>query len=69
MTPLRLRLVRLGNAVVLAIVYFLTVWPTAVVLRCLGKRPLQLDWEPDRESYWISRKSLPQHDSSMKRQF
>jgi len=52
--------------VVMGAVYLLAVTPFALGLRALGKRPLDLDFDPAVETYWIRREDEP---SSMRNQF
>jgi len=52
--------------IVMALVYFLTVLPTGVVLRLLGKDLLKQKLDKNTKSYWIER-SEPM--GSMKNQF
>ncbi len=40
--------------VILAIIYFLVVTPIAIVLRRIGKDPMERNWKPDG-SYWVER--------------
>jgi len=57
------------NPVVLGIVFFLAVWPTALCLRIGGKDPMRLRFEPDADSYWIKRDPPGPEPESMKNQF
>ena len=41
---------------VLALIYYLVFTPMALVLRALGRDPLQRRWEPAAESYWSERR-------------
>jgi len=52
--------------IVMALVYFLTVLPTGLIMRLLGKDLLKQKLDKNAESYWIER-SEPM--SSMKNQF
>jgi hypothetical protein len=55
--------------VVMAIVFYSTVTPTAVVRRMLGKDPLGLRFDRDAESYWIERVPPGPRPETMKHQF
>jgi hypothetical protein len=57
------------NPIVMTMLFFFVVTPTALVMRIAGKRPLRL--APDRavSSYWIYRKAAQGEVSSMRRQF
>jgi hypothetical protein len=52
--------------VIMGIVYILTIIPTGLILRILGKDPLRRSFDADTESYWIER---DQPVGSMKDQF
>jgi hypothetical protein len=54
-TRLGLVLHRIVNPVVMALVFYLAVTPTALLMRLLGKDPLRRRFEPEAESYWIER--------------
>lgn len=62
-------LYRVVNPVVMAVLFFLVVTPTAWLMRLVGKRPLSLDWEPDAPSYWTERRASPPRPDSMQQQF
>jgi hypothetical protein len=36
--------------------FFAVVTPIGVIMRCLGKDPLRLEFEPGRTSYWLPRR-------------
>lgn len=57
------------NPVVMGMIFFLTVTPTAVVFRILGKDPLRLKLDPAAKSYWIHRQPPGPKPASMKQQF
>jgi len=57
------------NPVVMAMVYYGTVFPTGLVMRMLGKDMLRLKWQPDADSYWISRTPPGPPPETMKDQF
>jgi hypothetical protein len=58
-----------ANPVILALLFALVVTPMAVVMRLAGKRPLQLDRDPDASSYWVVPDPSAEARSSMRRQF
>jgi hypothetical protein len=72
--PLNIAWTRLGGAlnritspVILGLVFFAAVVPTGLLMRALGRSPLQLTRQPGRATYWVDRRgSSP---SSMSRQF
>ena len=57
------------NPIVMALVFFGTVLPTGLIMRALGKNPLQLKTQPDANSYWIERRPPGPAPESMKDQF
>jgi large-conductance mechanosensitive channel len=66
---LGLAIAKVVNPIVLAVLFFLVLTPMALVMRLIGKRPLEL--APDRTvpSYWMLRERLERDASSMRRQF
>jgi predicted membrane metal-binding protein len=59
---------RVVSPVVLGLVYWVTVVPTGLIMRALGKRPLQLEFDPDTDSYWLER-DPPGPPAGMENQF
>ena len=57
------------NPLILGVVFFLVITPTAVIRRLLGKDSLRLKSKPSLESYWIDRNPLGPKPSSMTKQF
>ncbi len=68
-TRLGLILHRLTNPLVMAVIFYLAVTPTALVLRLFGKDPLRRRFEPEAESYWIERRPPGPAPESMRHQF
>ena len=68
---LRLGLVlhRIVNPVVLGVLFYGVVTPTALLMRLMGKDPLNRRFEPSADSYWIQRRPPGPSADSMKRQF
>jgi hypothetical protein len=60
---------RIVNPVVMALLFFGTVWPTGLVMRALGKDLLRLKRQPDADSYWIVRQPPGPLPETMKDQF
>lgn len=60
---------RLVSPVALALLFFLVVTPTGLILRLLGKDPLRLKREPDAPSYWIRRTGEGAEPSSFRNPF
>jgi hypothetical protein len=57
------------NPVVMALLFYGTVWPTGLVMRALGKDMLRLKRQPDAKSYWIVRAPPGPSPETMKDQF
>jgi len=43
------------NPVLMALIFFLTVVPTGLILKLLGKDPMRRKFDSNVDSYWISR--------------
>lgn len=57
------------NPLVMGILFFLVVTPIGLLMRAVGKRPLNIALDPDASSYWIERKPPGPEPESMKQQF
>jgi hypothetical protein len=57
------------SPVVMAIIFYLTVLPTGLAMRLLGKDLLRLRFDPEAESYWIHRDPPGPAPDSLKQQF
>lgn len=68
-TKFGLRLNRLANPIIMGLIFFLTVTPTALIFRLLGKDPLKLKFDPSADSYWIHRNPPGPSPESMSEQF
>lgn len=68
-TKLGLVLHRIVNPVVMAVIFYLAVTPTALLMRLFGKDPLRRRFEPEAESYWIERQPPGPAPDSMRHQF
>lgn len=66
---LGLLLHRLTSPLILAIVYFAVITPTAVIQRLRGRDLLRLRRDTRARSYWIPRRPEDCRGSSMERQF
>jgi len=60
---------KIVSPVVMAILYYLTVTPTALLMRVFGKRPLDLEFDEKADTYWIERSPRGPAPDSMKNQF
>lgn len=59
----------LVSPVVLAIMFFLVITPTGLIMKLCGKRFLGLGKEQPLDSYWIAREASGPNAESMKNQF
>jgi hypothetical protein len=59
---------KIATPVILGAIFFLVLLPIGLLLRLLGKRPLQLHFDRDSESYWV-RREAPGEPTSMRNQF
>ena len=64
-----LRLRRFATSLIPGIVFFAIVTPIAWVLRLRKKDVIALDFEPERESYWIERQTGAPGRDTMRKQF
>ena len=60
---------RVVSPLVMGLMFFVAVMPVGLIMRLLGKRPLNLAFEPAAESYWIERKPPGPPPASMTNQF
>lgn len=68
-TQFGMMLHRITNPIIMGLIFFLTVTPTALVFKALGKDPLRLKLDPEAESYWIHRDPPGPAPESMSQQF
>ena len=68
-TRFGLLLHRIVNPLVLGLLFFTTVTPTALILRAMGKDPLRLRFEPGARTYWIERRPPGPEPETMRNQF
>ena len=64
-----LMLHKVMNPVVMGFLFFLVVTPIALIMRVLGKRPLELTFERDLPSYWKDRDPPGPQADTMKNQY
>jgi len=48
-----------NTRLLLIVVFFLVLTPLGLLIRLLGKRPLDMKWDPEADSYWIPREQSP----------
>ena len=66
---LGLLLGRVVNPIVMGLLFFVVVVPTALVFRVLGKDPLRLSFDATAASYWIERRPPGPAPQTMANQF
>jgi len=64
-----LLLARITNPLILGLLFYLVLTPTALILRLAGKDPLRLRRDPAAPSYWIERDPPGPKPESMVNQF
>jgi hypothetical protein len=57
------------SPIMLALIFYVAVMPTGLIMRALGKRPLNLVFDKDASSYWLLRQPPGPAPDSMKNQF
>ena len=60
---------RITNPIVMGVIFFLAVTPTAIVLKMAGKDPLRRKIDKQAPSYWIERTPPGPEPETMKNQF
>lgn len=60
---------RITNPIIMGVVFYLAVLPTALIMRMLGKDPLRRKLDKSATSYWIMREPPGPPPESMKNQF
>ncbi len=60
---------KITNPLIMGLVFYGAVVPTALIMRALGKDPLRRRFDRDAKSYWIERDPPGPEPDSMKRQF
>lgn len=48
---------KITNPLIMGLVFFLTVMPTGLILKILGKDPMRRNLDPDATTYWIKRET------------
>jgi hypothetical protein len=64
-----LLLAKIVNPIVMGLVFYLTVTPTAAIMRLMGKDPLRLKIDKSAKSYWIERNPPGPAPETMSQQF
>ena len=60
---------KIVSPLIMGLIFFGAVMPTGLLMRLFGKKPLDLDFDPSLQSYWIHRTPPSPEPGSMKRQF
>lgn len=57
------------NPILMGLIFFLTVLPTGLILKLLGKDPMRRKFDSEASSYWISREKNNVNKESFDNQF
>ena len=60
---------KIVTPVVMGVLFFLTVTPTGIVMRLMGKDPLHRRFDPTATTYWIERQPPGPEPQGMRNQF
>lgn len=60
---------RVVSPLVMGLIFFIAVTPTALIMRLVGKDPLNRRFEPKAQTYWIDRHPPGPEPETMKNQF
>ncbi len=60
---------KVTTPLIMGAVFFAVITPLAMLMRLFGKRPLDLEYDPDAPSYWIERQPPGPRPDSIKNQF
>lgn len=60
---------KITNPIIMGLIFFLAVTPTALIMRAMGKDPLRRKFDPSAQSYWIEREPPGPEPETMKQQF
>jgi hypothetical protein len=60
---------KIVSPIVMGVIFFCCVTPTAWIMRMRGKDLLSLKWDSKLKSYWTERSPIPANGHSMKDQF
>ena len=60
---------RIFNPVILGLIFYGVIFPIGMFMRIFGKRPLNLEYNPNKSSYWIKRNPPGPPPESMINQF
>jgi len=68
-TKLGLLLFKVISPIALGIIFFACIAPLGWIMRLAGKDPMRLRFEPDAETYWLSRQPPGPRPDTLKNQF
>lgn len=60
---------KVTNPIIMALIFFVAVTPTALIMRALGKDPLRRKFDRAANTYWIEREPPGPEPETMKHQF
>ena len=68
-TRFGLLLAAVVSPIVLAMLFYLCVTPVGILMRLVGKDPMQLEFHPEADSYWIRRDPAGPEPDTLKNQY
>ena len=60
---------RIVSPIFMAVLFYVTITPMGLIMRMLGKRPIPMDFDKTKDSYWIEREPPGPAPDTMKNQF
>ncbi|MEM7360356.1 MAG: SxtJ family membrane protein [Pseudomonadota bacterium] len=60
---------KITNPLLMGLVFYITVLPTGIIMKLLGKDPMRRKKEPEADSYWIKREDGALKPESFDQQF
>lgn len=60
---------KIVSPLIMGLIFFGAVMPTGLLMRLFGKKTLDLDFDPSKQSYWVHRTPPSPEPGNMKRQF
>ncbi len=60
---------KIVNPLVMGLMFFVVITPTALIMRAVGKDPLHREFDADADSYWIERSPPGPAPDTMSNQF
>jgi len=60
---------KIMSPLILAFIFFSTIMPIGLIMKLCGKRPIPLDFDKTKNSYWINKTPTVSEPATMRRQF